>query len=450
MNIIELEFGSETLRLRIPPHTDILTLPATLPLANPAAAIRHSLQQPLGSPALADLVRSKVRQRKAARAVIVVSDNTRPVPYCGAQGVLEPLLDILHAGQVPSIEILVATGTHRPLSSAELRQLLPPAAFMAGVQVTNHCCTDLAELRHLGCTARGTAVWVNRRYLDADIKILTGLVEPHFMAGVSGGAKAVCPGLVGEQVTQVFHGAALMADARSDSLYLEHNPCREESRAVAGLAGVDFILNVTLDRHKQLTGVFAGDLDAAHRAATEKVLQDTAIPIRKTYPAVITHAGFVGINHYQAAKAAVEASRALLPGGTLVLAANLTDSDPVGGANYKRILPMLRKMGPDAFEQLVLSPQWTFVPEQWQLQMWGRVFRRLGPGGQFVFCAPQLTGAAFQGSAAPGLDGGAGLTGAGRELAEAMVQRCIDQLAGCESLAILADGPYGVPRLERQ
>ena len=448
MKRFDLEFGEETLRLQLPDHAEILTLPAVEPLKNPATAIRHALQKPIGAPALAEIVRRKVFHNPKTHAVIVISDSTRPVPYRGDQGILEPLFDVLRGEHVASIEILVATGTHRPMSDAELRQILPPSAFAPGVTVTNHRCTETAELRHIGRTARGTEVWINRRYLDADIKILTGLVEPHFMAGVSGGAKSICPGLVGEQVTYIFHGAAMMADARADSLLLEGNPCREESRAVAGMAGVDFIINATIDRNKQVTGVFAGDLDQAHHAATQKALSEVVIPFAQHYDIVVTHSGFVGKNHYQAAKAAVEAARAVMPGGILLLAANLTDADPVGGPNYKRVLPLLRQMGHDAAEQRLLAADWQFVPEQWELQMWARVFRRLGPNGEFILCAPQLTGEKFQQHGIHGHDGGEGLTGTGRDLAEAMVQRLLHRVQPHQRLAILADGPYGVPQLK--
>jgi len=449
MKIFELEFGAESLRLQLPDHAEILTLPEVAALKHPIATIRHALQKPIGTPPLVEVVRTKVQHNPKAHAIIVISDHTRPVPYRGEQGILEPILDVLRTERVASIEILVATGTHRPMTDTELHRILPPTAFGPDVTVTNHRCTEASELRQIGRTTRGTEVWINRRYLDADIKILTGLVEPHFMAGVSGGAKAVCPGLVGEQVTYVFHGAAMMADARADSLTLEDNPCRAESRAVADMAGVDFIINVTIDRNKQVTGVFAGDLDLAHHAASEKALRDTVIPFVQPYDIVVTHAGFVGINHYQAAKAAVEAARVLTPGGMLILAANLTDTDPVGGTNYKRVLPLLRQMGPDNFERLVASKDWTFIPEQWQVQMWGRVFRRLGSTGQLIFCAPQLTGANFHQHGLHGHDGGDGLLGAGRELAEAMVQRALHRVHARQRIAVLADGPYGVPQRQR-
>jgi hypothetical protein len=332
------------------------------------------------------------------------------------------------------------------MTETELRRMLPEAAFCDGVTVTNHRCTETAELRKIGRTKRSTEVWINRRYLDADIKILTGLVEPHFMAGVSGGAKSICPGLVGEQVTYIFHGAAMMSDPRADSLALEGNPCREESRAVAGMAGVDFIINVTIDRNKQVTGVFAGDLDCAYHAATRKALSEVVIPFTQPYDFVLTHSGFVGINHYQAAKAAVEAARAVVPGGTLILAANLTDAHPVGGVNYRRVLPLLRELGHDGAEQRLFAEDWKFIPEQWEIQMWARVFRRLGPNGKFILCSPQLTGDKFTEYGIHGQDGGAGLTGTGRELAEAMIQRILQRIQPRHRLALLADGPYGVPQ----
>lgn len=217
---------------------------------------------------------------------------------------------------------------------------------------------------------------------------------------------------------------------------------------VALRAGVDFILNVTIGRDRQLSGIFAGALEVAHRAAAARVLAEAAIPIAKEYDVVVTHAGFVGVNHYQAAKAAVEAARAVRPGGTLILAANHTDPDPVGGPHYRRLLPMLTELGIEELERRMLAPGWSFVPEQWELQMWGRALRKLGRPERLVYCAPRLTGAAFRGL--PGSDGGAGLAGGGPEcaLAAAMVQRALDRAVAAQPtarVAVLMDGPYGVP-----
>ena len=445
----QLEFGDERLRLTLPDSAAILTLPDVAPLARPAAAILQALDSPMAAPALREVIRAKREKKPDATAVVVVSDNTRPVPYRGEQGVLAPILAQLRASGVKEVTVLVATGTHRGLSDDELRRLLPPEAFSPGITVVNHDCRDASSLRAIGRTRRGTEVAVNRRYLDADIRILTGLVEPHFMAGVSGGPKSICPGLIGERATYVFHGAPMMAHERASSLVMEGNPCQDESREVARMAESDFVVNVTISRDKRLTGVFAGELQAVHRAATAKVMKDSVIRIRGEYDVVVTHAGFVGINHYQAAKAAVEACRALATGGSLILAANNTDHDPVGSANYRRLLPFLTELGPDGFDRKVCSSDWAFVPDQWEVQMWGRAVRKVGPAGRLVYCAPQLTGAAFTGL--PGVDGGAGIAGLqGRDLAEAMVQRAIDH--ACQTrfharVAVLADGPYGVPCL---
>ena len=447
---IDLEFGCGNLGIDVPDATDVLRLPEVPPLADPAAAIRAALAAPLGTPAFSDIVRACRDRKVDPSAVIVISDATRPVPYRGADGILEPLLDLLRAGGFRRMTVLVATGTHRVMTSDELRGLLTPAAFQPDVEIVNHDCRDNASLRRIGRTRRGTDVWLNRHYLEADLKILTGLVEPHFMAGVSGGPKSICPGLVGEQATNVFHGASMMADARSASLRLEDNPCQEEAMEVALMAGVDFIINATIGRDRRLTCVFAGALERAHRAAAARVITESIIPIPGEYDIVLTHAGFVGINHYQAAKAAVEGSRAVRTGGTLILAANHTDQESVGGQHYRRLLPLLTELGIDKLERRMLSADWTFVPEQWELQMWGRALRKLGRPDRLVYCCPRLTGAAFRGL--PGSDGGAGLADAPteRDLARTMVQRALDRALVAQPdarVAVLADGPYGVPRV---
>jgi len=449
---IELEFGKDVLSFQVPQKADILSLPPGRPLSNPAESIKYSLLNPIGTASLPELIKRKKREKSAVKAVIVVSDNTRPVPYGGKEGILEPILQLLQEQDVKDIEILVATGTHHSLSENELRGFLPESVFNHSVIITNHVCTDRTSLRHIGRTARGTEVWINQHYLDANIKILTGLVEPHFMAGVSGGCKSICPGIVGEAVTYTFHGAAMMTDVHSDSLILEGNPCHEESLAVARMAGADFIVNVTINRKRRLTGVYSGELEQAHRAAVAKVVETNAIPIPQEYDLVLTHAGFTGINHYQAAKAGVEGVKAVKPGGKLILAANHTDSDPVGSENYKRILPLLQEYGPEGFTAKLFTSEWTFIPDQWEVQMWARVIKKLGKWENLIYCSPQLAGPLFEKCKLPGIDGGEGIDGlAGRELAKTMVQRSLDGYLArnpAASIAVLLDGPYGVPVLK--
>lgn len=451
MRTIKWEFGSHPLTLRIPDTAIVRSLPDTPALPDAPAAIRAALDHPLHSRPFVELARER-RQAVGpdARAVIVVSDNTRPVPYRGPDSLLTPLIDQLIAADIRRIDVLVAAGTHRALNEAELKSFLPDRLWAGDIRLLQHDGRNPGQLRQVGTTPRGTEAWINTHYLDADLKILTGLVEPHFMAGASGGSKSICPGIAGERVTYEFHGPAMMADPRCQSLNLTDNPCLTESRAVAALAGCDFTLNCTINRHRQITGVWGGRMREVHAEACAVVLRDSAVTIPHAFDAVVSHAGFVGVNHYQAGKAAVEAVRAVKPGGTLILSACHTDPDPIGSARYKSVLPLLRSLGPDGLDARLLEPDWTFVPEQWQVQMWGRVLRQLGPDGRLIYCSPQIPGPLFAAHSLPGLDGGAelNLPPDPRRAAELMVQTAIDRLPSGHSLLILEDGPYGIPVID--
>ncbi|MEW5867103.1 MAG: lactate racemase domain-containing protein, partial [Bacillota bacterium] len=309
-------------------------------------------------------------------------------------------------------------------------------------------------LEFLGTTSRGTRVLINRAYLESDVKILTGLVESHFMAGASGGRKSVCPGLVGEESTYIFHGPEFLSSPNARDLALEGNPCHEEALEVAKMAGVDFIVNVTLNSKFEVTGVYAGDLEKAHLKAVEKLSEYVSIPIDREYDVVVTHGGFVGINHYQAAKAAVAAIPALRPGGRLIMAANNVDKDPVGSPLYRTVLHLLTLNGPEAFMRLITSPEWKFIPEQWEVQMWTRVFAKI-PMENFTYCAPHIT--AKDAAILPGKDGNLLLPAERRysgslqdaadmvELAIRDAVRYYNVRGTTPSIAFLKDGPYGIP-----
>jgi nickel-dependent lactate racemase len=423
------------------------------PLADPAAEVERALDQPLGTAPLAELARQRLAADPQARAVVVISDNTRPVPYRGEAGILWPVLRrLLEAGFAPTrILILVATGTHRPLAEMELRRMLDPRVFEAGVPILNHEARYRAGLVPLGTTSGGERVFINRRYLEGGLRILTGLVESHFVAGVSGGRKSICPGLIGEDSTRHFHGPAMIDAPGARDLNLEGNPCHEEALEVARLAGADFIVNVTLDKLFRPTGVFAGELERAHLAAFEHLRGYATVGFRESFDAVVTHAGFVGINHYQSVKAVLAALPSVRRGGRLLVLAANTDTDPVGSLRYRSLLHLLALVGAEAFRRVIFSPDWTFIPEQWEVQAWGRALERLGPGG-LVYYSPQL--AERDCEILPGVDGNLLLDEGRRHRPEpGNVQRVLDaflkearpQKAGREPrVAFLADGPYGI------
>lgn len=448
MKTILLQYGKEYIKVNVPDHTGILSGKEIKPPVEPVREIYRSLNEPIGSAPLRQLARG----RKSA--AIVVSDNTRPVPYKEPNGILEPIIETLKQSGVSDIKIIVACGTHRPMTKSELRDMLGNCAFREGIEIINHQATDESMLRLIGRTQRSGDVTVNRYYLDAKLKIATGLVEPHFMAGFSGGRKAICPGICGQSVTYSLHSASILNEEGTKSLALEGNSCHEEALRIAKMAGVDFIVNVTIDRHKRMTGVFCGDLEKAHLAAVEHLRSFASAELSKLYDIVVTQAGDVGVNHYQCAKAAFEAARATKREGSVILLAKLTDPDPLGSQNYKEMLRLLIQLGPSAFCHKLLSSDWTFVPDQWQVQMWAKIFAKLGDFKKMYLCSPRLSelpeGVIPEINVAdkfrPPVDKDE-IT-----YASQMVQHTIDKLCAANPKAeilVLPEGPYLVPNYDR-
>ncbi len=465
---IEIPFETGPVAAELPDGTEVLRMRECLPLAAPGEAIRAALAAPIGSEPLAEIARRARGSRDSAKACVVVSDKTRPVPYRGPDGLLLPILETLRAQGFASrdITILVACGMHSGMSREELERMLGPEPFALGIAVVNHDCRDASSLVQVGVTARGTEALVNRLYVGADLKILTGLVESHFMAGASGGRKSICPGLLGEEGTRVFHGPALMSHPNTRDLLIEGNPVHEESLAVARLVGADFIANVTVDSRFRATGIFCGALEAAHAAAVAHLRESVGIPVEKPYDLVVTHGGFVAQNHYQAAKAGVAALGALPPsGGSLLLVADNRDAEPIGSDGYRTALALLKAIGPEALDRLLASPDWHFLLDQWEAQMWGKVFKRMTMD-DFVYFAPQLGPGDRR--IVPGIDGAnlafpaaagkaAEASRAGANAAAGVVRAAVarflarrgatesDVAAGKVRIAWLVDGPYGIP-----
>lgn len=443
--------------LYLPDNCSVIRMNEAPVIGNIAEAIRQALRDPIGSRPLSEIAASKKAADPDATAVILVSDNTRPVPYTGEPGILMPIVDVLlSCGFSPDeITVLIATGTHRAMKDDEIRRMLDPRVFELGLRVVNHDCRDDSKLVNIGKTRRGTEVMIDSLYMQSDLKIATGLIESHFMAGASGGRKAVCPGVIGEKTTYLFHGPELMADPNSRDLLIEGNPVHQESLEVALMAGVDFLANVTLNHRFEITGLFFGDLQAAHIAGVDFIRSFVGVKVPRRSDIVITNAGFVGINHYQCAKCAVASLGVLREGGWLVILADNTDSgDIVGSLRYKTALGLLKIFGPEGYLRAICSPDWTFLPDQWQVQQWAKVFRRI-PMDHLIFFSPQLTGERFE--PVPGIDGhrftdadpgdpdcfAKALDGALRAISEAEGRRL-----GEMDITWIADGPYVVPHAD--
>lgn len=371
----------------VPAETDILRVPCPHPpLPHPQQAIEQALQQPIGTPALRVLVEQLHPEKKPAQktAVVVVSDNTRPdVPYKGAISILHPVLGVLEShGLLPKhITILVATGTHRATTRAEKLAMFGPD-IVERYPILDHCATDATVLRVIGQTSSGTVVSINRHYLDADIKILTGEIKPHFMAGFSGGRKAICPGLANLETLQKFHSPYFLENPCATNLVLAGNPCHQEASEVAERVGADFLINVTINEDKQLTGVYAGDWRLAFEAATASLAEAVSVPVAQPYEVLLTIDAT--INHYQAAKAAVGALPILVDGGTLIQIAN--SSDGIGAEEYIYELSLLQSLPtPVAYIEALLQRP-IVQKDQWEVEMWCKVLQKVGGATGLIYC----------------------------------------------------------------
>lgn len=446
--------------LILPKNTFTIQMQVSKALKGIREAILDSFENPIASKSLTSIAAEKLAKNSQAKAAIIISDNTRPVPYKGEEGILLPILQTLFSvGYEPkNITILIATGTHRAMSKGEIAKMVDERVLHSGVPIVNHNGKDESNLVYLGDSSRGTRIMVNKLYVEADLKIATGLVESHFMAGASGGRKAVCPGLIGEGSTFVFHGVPFMAHPDSRDLNIEGNPVHEESLEVAKFVGVDFLVNVTLGPDFHVTGVFSGDLDKAHLAAVAKISETVKVLSPKAADVVITHGGFVGMNHYQCAKCAVASLGVLKKDGYLVIIADTTDEGHVvGGINYITTLALLKLQGAKGFLKTISSPDWTFLPEQWQVQMWAKVFDRIEQDHMLLY-SPSLDELWWPGL--PGINGKRFLPEAdqknpGPDCFTKMVKGAIQYIEEqtkkkAEELSVVyvSDGPYVIPYTE--
>jgi nickel-dependent lactate racemase len=447
---VVLDLGHTQFPIRVPEHADVLPMRKVLPLANPEEKIRASLENPIDCLPIKKLVHQKLQANPRLKAVVVISDNTRPVPYSGKSGILFPLInEMIKAGLSPSqIRLLVALGTHRMMTENELRKIIDPRIFALNLRIIQHDSRNASELVSIGRTEFGGEVLINRHYVESDIKILTGLVESHFMAGVSGGRKSIALGILAEDSTYLLHSGPILASPMARDLVLEGNPVHEEALKISKMAGCDMIVNVTLDRWYRVTGIFTGELEKAHLKAVEKLRSYAAIPVRQKYDLVLTQAGFVGVNHYQAAKGALVCVPVIQENGICVLAALHTDPDPIGGSNYKKMLRFLNEVGPEEYLKRIMSPSWTFVPEQWEPQMWSRLFEKTAPEN-LIYCSFEIPEESF--SWIPGTDARSLVPKAANleELVEKNLfwaSRKLRSRSGKEPrIAVLPDGPYGIP-----
>ncbi len=452
---IPLEYGHEALEIAVPRDSVEISMGSIPSIDNWQGEIERAFSEPTGSPKLEEIIKRKGKTPRDLTVSVTVSDITRPVPYKGETGILGPIFRALESQGIrrENIRIIVGTGMHRASTHEEKVQMYG-AEIVKQFTILDHDCENKDLLVSIGKTKRDTDVYVNKDFHFADLKIATGLVESHFMAGISGGRKAVCPGLVDMKTIERFHGPDYLEHPNATNLVLEGNPCHEEALEVAKIVGVDFMVNVTLDKDMRLTRVFAGDLIEAHMEAFEMIKAYAEIPLDRKFDIVLTHGGYVGRDHYQTAKAGVGAIPAVKEGGVIIIVANNRDSEAIGSIQYKTLSHLLKLQGPDGFLDLLKHPHWRFTKDQWEPEVWARPLRVVGEEG-LIYCAGEIPEGDY--AILPGTSGYEFLMAefkerSNLEKAQAMVQNALiysiyefKKRDIQPSICYIREGPYAVP-----
>ena len=360
---VKLAYGRNGLYVNLPDGVDVIR-PRFVPgIKGEAGGIRDSLQNPIGTRPLSEQV------NRGSRVVIVHTDITRATPN---DRILPVLIEELERCGVrrTDITLLNGLGTHRPQTEEELRIMLGDF-LVDNYRCLQHDPYDDANLVSLGPTRHGHPVRVNKIYLDSDFKILTGFIEPHFFAGFSGGPKAILPSLAGVESVYSNHGREMIAHPNAAWGITEGNPIWEEMREVALATEPDFLLNVTLNSNREITGIFAGDMLTAHARGAIFVKENAMVSVDGAYDIVITtNSGYpLDQNLYQSVKGMSAASQIVRSGGAIIMAAACKDGLP----DHGQYAQLLKDAGsPEAVLEMISDPGFS-VQDQWQVQIQAQI-----------------------------------------------------------------------------
>jgi nickel-dependent lactate racemase len=354
---VHLQYGRQGLDVEIPGDVTVLEPRFIEGLPDERAAFFDALRAPLGSKPLDELVDAR------DRVALVIPDITRPFP---SDRVLPWLLEALAHVPVEQIVVVNGTGSHRVNTPDELRAMVGADVF-ARVRVVNHHSHDPATLLPVGTGLDGQPVLMNRDYVEADRRIVLGFIEPHFMAGFSGGYKAVFPGVADIGAIMRYHDASMIGDPKTTWGLLDGNPTQRRIRHDGALVPVDFCVNVTLNRRRQITRFFCGDVIAAHDAGCQYSRATAMVACDRPFPIVVTtNSGYpLDQNLYQAVKGMSAAAQVVDDGGYIAAAARCNDGFPAHG-NFRTLL--MEHASPQALLETILAPGFLLY-DQWEAQI---------------------------------------------------------------------------------
>ncbi len=422
---IKLAYGKAGLWVDLPDQNleGVLDIKPVEPLQDPQSAVLEGLENPASSPPLWELAHGK------RNACIVISDITRPVPN---ETILPPMLKVLQDSDIPkeNITILVGTGLHRPNTEEELITMVGEH-IVQNYKIVNHLSREKDTLSHLGETLFGVPVYVNTLYLESDLKIATSLIEPHLMAGYSGGRKAICPGICGVETVKVLHGYEILSSPRAAEGIIDGNPVHQQMLEVAHKAGVDFSLNVAINGKRKITGLFCGELEAAHRAGVKFVERQSTAYLDELADIVITtSAGYpLDLTFYQTIKAMTAALPVLKQDGTLIVASRCTEG--VGSSEFSRLLNDTKD--PENFLQTIKKPMF-FCHDQWQVQEMCKALKR----GEVLFYSEGIDSEQAQSIMVQPVAS-----------VEDGVQQALQKSGRDAKIAVIPKGPYVLPKIRK-
>lgn len=410
--------GKETIEFNLPDSAMLIENKPAPAVTDPEKAVLDALLNPIGTQPLSEIAQGR------RNACVVISDVTRPVPNTL---ILPPLLRTLEQSGIPreEITILIATGMHRPNLGKELEGMVGKE-IMENYTIVNHYCRKAEELREIA-TIEGAPIEVNTHYLDADLKILTGLIEPHFYAGFSGSRKSILPGISSFETMKFMHSYRVIDQLHEANCRIENNIFHDYAMKVTERVGVDFIVNVVINQDRELAGVFGGHYDMAHRAGCDLVVQHAVAELDEKVDLVVTSAGGYPLDatFYQVSKCLISARDILKEGGTIVVACGCEEG--LGSEEFCTI--MRSNPTPQHFDTHHGDPD-NFVIDQWCAQ---NIYQALDHAGKIYIYSPGLKQEEtdrFQGVKTEDL------------------QATIDELVKTHAkIAVIPDGPYVVGKV---
>ena len=370
---MRFDYGKDGIEINLEPYWNVTILHPNNQkvIGYPVKVIREAIKNPIGCPPLRNIVKKKSSPQTVC---IVVSDATRPVP---SHLILEVLVKELNEYGIDeaSITILIATGLHRASNRDEIERIIGKKVAQRQIKVLNHEAKEKSLLKYLGESSEGSPIYINKHFYEADLKILTGYVEPHFFFGFSGGRKSLVPGIAGEDTIMNSHSANMITSPEARFGIYRENPMHKQSLEIAKKAEVDFIVNICINEEHKVTQVAAGDLKKAHEDLVNYQLQYVFKEIKEPYDIVVCgNGGYpLDLNLYQAVKSMAIGEMVVKRGGTIISVNECSEGVGIEQDKFKELI--FSEKNPEEIYNKILKKE-IVVPDQWQIQVLTRILMK--------------------------------------------------------------------------